>query len=524
MAIAAPRGAVLRAATAALLCSCVDKPVVPPASVPAAAPDVVEFRNRIAALERTEPTSPAILNARLDYADLLIAPGAGACGPGLDLAQFQVDLVARNPATEVMFPDGWGRAADVEYRIHLARSSCSTESSVRARELQLAIEAAQRAGRSYGDAFDYEPMAIAQFNVASAYRAGGRDTDAIQALETAIRMDREFGLREDAQDNYATLLDWRRQPAGPGEVAQLMNDFPSRSTTLEFLWPASDATVTITRTHARVIDEKVIHAQGARTLERQVRAGDDGWLVSYSALVGPFDLGVWPRESAGPQGPPGAFRPTLLEFPSFALTYSGDFKAVTDLAAFASRVTGDVEAAIRERAPKGRRISSLINTELRSAEVSFAPQVIANEVSENYNLETAMWIGATLEQGIHYELIAPMSIPAAPQIVVDHHLDFSFTREVPCMNGTPTRTCVELVIRATPLEEELTTVLHNFQLPDGEAFRYSATTTVRIVTDPQTLQNYVHDTRRYWYVSLSARTPYRVVMESERSVLSSTYR
>lgn len=89
-------------------------------------------------------------------------------------------------------------------------------------------------------------MVTMQFNVALTYHELGEDTAAVAALQTAITMDRKYGFREDAKDNYRMRLQWNGQPAGPDEVDALMKDFPQRSTSLSFAWFESK------EAHARV--------------------------------------------------------------------------------------------------------------------------------------------------------------------------------------------------------------------------------------------------------------------------------
>jgi hypothetical protein len=505
--------ALLTAAT--LWYSCTDAAPTAPASA-AVAPDAAPFLSRIADSEHTDPNSPAALDARFEYADFLVALGPRACGQRLDLAQSQLDTLAANPASQVIFPDGSARAADLEYRIHLGRASCATDPAVRARESQAALETAQLAVRLNRDAFDYPAMAVAQFNVAATYQSQRSDTDAIGALETAIAMDREFGLTDDARGNYALLFTWRKQPSGPEQVAQQMRDFPSRSANLKFAWTARAATVAITRSNAGVVDNKVIHAQGSRVFERQVRAQEGGWAVSYVASSGTNDFGVWPRELFA-DGPPALFRPTLLQFPNFQVTAAGDFQSVSDLAGFAMRVTSDAETEIRAGGPNPGRGRALIGAAIRSAQNDFAPQVIAQNVAENYELETAMWIGATLQQGVHYELVAPLALAGIPFDTVNHRLDFVFTRELPCPSGLPAHPCVELIVHATPEGQPLR------QWVGSDALDYSSSVSVRIITDPQTLQPYLRDTRRFWYMTLGQKTSAAKVVIADHSLITTTY-
>ena len=503
-----------------LACSCavVSTPAI---TTPSTAAD---FQATIAGLDQFQPNSPATLAARLDYADFLLQNVPGRCRQRLGLAQLQVDTVAANPVTQVVFPEGWGRPADLLYRIHRDRASCDAASPARVLELQSALGAAQRAVQLYRDALDYRSMAVMQYNVAVTHQALGDDTDALAALQAAIAMDREFGLRADAQDNYALLLKWRSEPAGPDQVAHRMADFPNRSITLKFGWSAGDAAMALDVTHASVIGDKVIHAMGSLAFERHIRAGEDGWVVSCTPIDGETDLGPWPRETQGSAGPLGTFRPTLLQFPTLELTSAGDFKAADDLVAFAARVTHDAQAAIHAHAPEGTGTPALMNQAAHAAQVEFAPIVIANEVSETYGLETAMWIGATLMQGVSYELTVPLSLPGIAHVIVEHRVDFTFTRELPCTRDAVADLCVELVVRTTPLEQPLREVLTSFQLPQGIALHYTSSLSMRLVVDPQTLKPYLRDTRRYWYIAVGRQLPNDVLLESDHSELRFTYR
>ena len=445
-------------------------------------------------------------------------------GQRLDLAQLQVDTVTGNPVTEVVFPGGWGRPADLQYRIHHARAACDPASADRGHDLQSALEAAQRAVQLYRDGLDYRSMAVMQYNVAVTHQALGEGAVALAALEGAIAMDREFGLRADAEDNYGLLLKWRKEPAGTDAVAQRMADFPHRSTTLKFAWSASESTMTLDISHASAIGGKVLHAKGSFAFERRIRAGNDGWVISCAPVGIQTDPGPWPQETEGADGPLGTFRPTLLQFPTLEISSSGDFKAADDLIAFAAGVTHEAQDAIRAQAPAGKRTQALMNLAASGAQIEFAPQVIANEVSETYALETAMWIGATLKQGVSYQLTAPLALPGIAHVIVEHQLDFSFTRELPCTPEPAAQSCVELVVRATPLEQPLEAVLTSFKLPQGAALHYASSISMRLILDPQTLKPYLRDTHRYWDLTVGKEVPNDVLMESDHSEFKFNYR
>ena len=107
-------------------------------------------------------------------------------------------------------------------------------------------------------------MATMQFNVGVTYHELGEDAAAVAALQTAIKMDREYGFREDAKDNYRILLQWNGQPAGPDEVAALMKDFPQRSTSLSFGWFDSKADLTLTLEYEQLSEGGKLNIRGTK--------------------------------------------------------------------------------------------------------------------------------------------------------------------------------------------------------------------------------------------------------------------
>src|SRR5215469_6637870 len=197
------RGSLLSAVTSLLACAC----SVQPHQAQISAPQASDFEATIAHIERTDPGSPAVLSAQLAYADFLLSGAPRPCAERLERAQEQLLSVEANPKTRVMFPDGWARATDLEYRMHLARATCNETD--RENELHSAVAAARRAVELYRNAFDYHSMAITQFEVAIVLQQLGDKAAALAAVETALDMDREYGFPDDARENYKLLLTWR---------------------------------------------------------------------------------------------------------------------------------------------------------------------------------------------------------------------------------------------------------------------------------------------------------------------------
>jgi hypothetical protein len=222
------------------------------------------------------------------------------------------------------------------------------------------------------------------------------------------------------------------------------------------------------------------------------------------------------------------FTRSFPELPNIEVSTSGTFRRVIDAHEFSARLVTNAQALMRSRGapsnsgsePGGR----LADQAVRAALV---PEAIESKAAELYNLETAAWIGATLEQGVWYEMKAPLSMPGTPRGVVMHNLTFAFTHRVPC---TPKvgRSCIEIVVHATPDEhahdETIEEMSRAYRLRPAQRLHYSSATYLRIVTDPDTLLPYGLDTRRYGYLSVGERGPNSEQIESEKTVSLSTYR
>src|SRR5690348_15328394 len=117
-------GRIFVAAAAALIgCSC-STPSRQPTGEDGEEPRPRQFEAEIARIERDDPASPAVLSARLTFIEFLLDESSGACAPRLEHARAELRAVTSNPESRAMFPDGWARPVDLEYRLRLARAAC----------------------------------------------------------------------------------------------------------------------------------------------------------------------------------------------------------------------------------------------------------------------------------------------------------------------------------------------------------------------------------------------------------------
>jgi hypothetical protein len=495
-----------------------------PSRPPAPVAPASRFEATISSIERADPGSPASLDAQLAYAGFLLSKPAGSsCGGRLNLAQEQIGSVAASPKTRAMFPDGWALVADLEYRQHLARAACSSTTD-RRDELLAALEAARRAVTLHRQEFDYHSMVVMQFDVASTLHRLGDQTSALAALVEALDMDREYGFRDDARENYGLLLTWRGEPAGAAEVAKLMRDFPERRAIFSFGWHPTDARITLDRRRALLSEGRIVHSRATADFEGRITADrGGGWSVSYAHRLSAYEPGVWPSERI-PKLPELAFSPAPLAALDFKVTAAGAFDGIMDPKSFATRLATQTAALIRAGGLSRHGGASVTKDAIAGIGGALAPGILAAETAENYQLETAMWIGAKLEQGVWYEVSAPLLLPGASRFDVPQRIEFSFSRTVPCSSDAAEKKCVEIVLHATPNQTTVNNLLADIggDSPDYRYMDYAAAIDARIVIDPTTLLPYAREERVYWYISLSKGAADKI-LQSEHLLSTTRY-
>jgi tetratricopeptide (TPR) repeat protein len=483
------------------------------------------FVTAIAALNAIDPQSPETLDARLQYADFLAKADNEDCRTRLDTAQSQLDLVRASPAVSLALPWGAARQADLEYQIHFARADCGSSAAVHEQELRAALDSARRAVDLYRDALDAVSMATMQFNTSLTYRSLGDNDAAVAALQATLAMDREYGFVDDAEENYRLLLEWNGEAAGPDEVAARMRDFPDRSTTLRFGWFEGTAEVTLETDCSQLANGQILHLSSVRTAQRQVRKGLGSWVVSYLPGDTRFHLGTPPDEEPSIQAFANSISRMLLQFHDFSVARNGDFNASKGAFKFGARVRADTKALSRDLGSISGGKSLTRSASTRHLKAAFSQDAIEDAVAEEYNLQTGTWIGATLEQGVWYDMAVPLSMPIALNFFVMHKIQFAYTRPVPCTADSAEAACAEIVLRATPdpavLQTMLETLAHKSLTGRGQMPRLWSVTYLRLVTDPATLQPYGLDVRHHSYWSIGATDPNDALTESDRTVFVS---
>ncbi len=496
-----------------------------------------DFEAAIARLEQRDPQAPEALNARLQYAGFLTDSATDAkgadCHTRLDAAQAQLDAVVARHAALVLLPLGPAQLQGGAYNIHAARADCDAAS--RTDELNKALDAARGAARAYRDGLDYRSATIMQFNIAATLHALGDNDAAITALQTVIATDREFGFRDDAQDNIRTLQHWQGDDESDAKIAELMQDFPTSPRTAEFkfAWAESDALMDIAATETNLTGSDIVQSTGKIALQRNVRHDLLGWAVHYdTSAKASLDLGHWPADPDILMQRFSAYLLTLavLETPDYSVNLTGDFDAVKNPDKFSAALSAEVAGAFGAAVPVEGANAGTSKGLAQDLRTVLKPGFVEAITAQKHALETATWTGAKLEQGAWYQMQAPLLLPGlvlGQYFLVTHDIAFSYARQIACTHDDTAKSCAEIVIHATPAPKDMARahveMSSLFHMPDFDALHYWSSINMRLVVKPGTLEPIVSDMRKSWYVSVDGKPNTDPVISSERVVTTTTY-
>jgi len=454
-----------------------------------------------------DPNIPDALDRRLAYAQSLAESKDGDCAARLDAVQTQRDIAASDPALDIVIGGGQARLANIDYRLHLGRAYCGSEAQPRKDELLAALDAALRAVSLYRDRYAYQSMVVMQYNVAVIQHRLGDQSKAVAALETAIGMDQEYGFVSDAEDNAGLLRGWKGQPAASDAAASGQVPAPKRSITLKFAWAPADADVSIQADYVDLIGKAVVHSAANTNLVRHIRPDQEDWILSSEVADRHYDFAEWSGHAA-----PSLERTTVMLAAermwsaNLRIGATGDYKGVIDADKTAGVLGGDIDLVIDDLKPASEGELDLTASLGRSVELLARPDGLAARAAEDYTLGTSAWIDATLEQGVWYDMTASLLVPGMV-ILLDHDIQFAYSRPVPCTGAAGEATCAEILVHATPnpdaLRSKLTYVRQALRLRGG--IRYASSTDLRLVVDPARLLPYVSEARRHWYVAIGGK-------------------
>ena len=154
--------------------------------------------------------------------------------------------------------------------------------------------------------------------------------------------------------------------------------------------------------------------------------------MSFEPAEAHFDLANPPLKDPALQGLATSLAGSLLQFHDFDLSGNGEFDSSAGGFKFGFRVRADVKALTSGLTARGTPAKQLMRGVGKALSAQLSPDVIEGLVAQDYNFETGTWIGATLEQGVWYDMTAFLPLPLEPQVLVKHEIEFAYTRSIPC--------------------------------------------------------------------------------------------
>jgi tetratricopeptide (TPR) repeat protein len=466
------------------------------------------LEEEIARAGRVDQKHPDFLAAQLDYAQLLARNTAEEnCATRLPEAESHLKIARDSVVTPLVLTGARGRIPVVGYYVEMARSRCATDAAQKTAALNAALKLARDAVAGYRGVFMYEPMTIMQFNVAQTHLDLGDKTQALKELQAAIELDRMYGLKADAAENFRTLNLWQDKQVTDEEVTAFTAAFQPASVQLKFGWKPT----------------KVESNATSLPMTGTIKAEKD--LFVYEVKVGEPKLDSSALGSEVEKKLVGLMARVLAKLPAAEIGPTGDFKGARDIEAFAKGMNAEIDKAVTEAVPANDPrlpgIKAAMDQELRPYA---AADNLLGKIQQGYSLETGIWTDATLEQNAWVSLPLTLSMNGTPQGFIEHTVEAVFSRRVPCAPGLPAGGCVELLLDAVPTAKAIDDVAAKLDAANQGKLDYAAATRMRLVVDPVTLVPYENETLRYTYLALGNKNQRAVKIASEASLATYRYR
>ena len=473
-----------------------------------------ELQRRIAELAAVDPMQPEALEARMDYARLLHNEAAADCAPQLDEAERQLaPILEAGREHHLAWPDGLGDALSLMQSIQNTRGLCAGSETAARAAFEAAIATGTRAIEVLRENWDYEEMAIAQFNLGFARRELGDRQGALRDLEQVIAWDLEFGLRDDLEDDYSTLVRWENgEDPDPEDVRQFVGSYNQARARFRFAWKPYRATWT-TQVDRAVLKQGVVQSVAARHASEVVaRQERDDWVISTRA-VGRADIEAPDIRASGVSAEvlQELLGGAALAFPDVVLAADGSFKQVRNLEAFRTALAAAIDRALAQALPAGAPgpapgIAEAVKT------AALNPELLAATIGARWDFAIAAWTDSELDHGDWYEGTVEEPLPGISKRPVRMTWRFKVARWLPCAAGREPA-CVELLVRVEPdpaQMREVTAELIGRMVPAADRARWEQAARevslrieqrYRLITEPDTLRPWSVEERKYVYGS-----------------------
>jgi hypothetical protein len=416
-----------------------------------------------------------------------------------------------------------GRVPVVGYYVEMARARCTADAAQKTAAVNAALAFAREAVAGYRAAFMYEPMVIMQFNVAQAHLELGDKAKAIMELQAAIELDRIYGFKADAEENFRTLNQWQEKEVTDAEVTAFSAAFAPKSVTLKFGWKPTKVESDATFDTATFDGGAIKHAKFSLPMTGTIKAGKDNLI--YEVKVGEPKMESSALGSDVESKLVRLMTRVLAKVPAAEISMTGEFQSARDIEGFATQMSQEIDKAIADTVPatdpRYPGVKAAMDSELKPYATA---ENLLGKIQQGYSLETGIWTDATLEQNAWVSLPLTLSMNGTPQGFIEHTVEAVFARRLPCAAGLPADGCVELLIEAVPTAKAVEDVATKLKDANQGNLDYAAATRMRLVVDPATLVPYENETLRYTYLALANKGQRALKITSEQSKVTYRYR
>lgn len=497
----------------------------------------LEFEKRIADLAAVDPLQPDTLDARLDYARLLHNAAAEDCLPYLDAAESQLAAVlAADRNALLAWPDGPSDAMSLLQTIQNTRGQCAEDAGQARAAFEASITTGERAVAMLRDNWDFEEMAIAQFNIALARRELGDLDRALQDLEQVLAWDQEFGFRDELASDYATLLRWHAggEDPDPAEVERFVKEFNQTKARFEFAWKPHRARWSTEVERANLKDGVFGEVSTRYQSEVDVRRERDD-LVLVTTIDGTPTV-----ETAGSSGAAadaerwqGMLAGLSAALPEMVVGKDGSFKALRNLEQHRAVMLKEVKKLIATAtgpavtAQSGEDIDRFLGNVLNA-------DLLTTMAAGQWDIAVGAWIGAEFDHGDWYSLTFEEALPGFSEKPISKTMTFKVSRWLPCAGGGAPK-CVEVLVRIVPDSAGITRAVTEFVtrvMPEASraemekalrAVSYEFELRYRLVTEPDTLRPWSIEERKYIYASSLEDGKRAVMARRDRTLETAQY-
>lgn len=467
------------------------------------------LERQIAELAAVDPMQPATLEARIDYARLLHEAAKEDCAPHLDAAERQLAPILGAGREQLLaWADGPGDALSLQQTIQNTRGQCAEDEAAARAAFQAAIATGRRAVEALRENWDYEEMAIVQFNIAYARRELGDLEGALQSLEQVIAWDLEYGLHAELAGDYATLLRWRSgEEADPEAVQRFVGSYNQPRARFRFAWKPHRARRTTEIERAALRDGALQETGSRYEFDSTARRDGDDWILSATVRDAPR------LESAGAAAGADALQELLGSIagavPDVVIGADGSFKSLRNLDGFRDALGRELDRLLERQTPAGKPAPDAQAVAAAKAAV-LNPDLLASTVAGQWNLEVGAWIDGEFDHGDWYEATFEEPLPGFSEKPLSMTWTFKVARWLPCEAGLEPR-CVEVVLRIRPDPLQIRDAIAVFvgrMMPAADRQRveqamrevsYRLEMRYRLVTEPDTLRPWSFEERKYIY-------------------------